>query len=277
MFKTVYDKMNICDIIKARRSVRSYTGAPLTPAQSAILEEAIAAAESPFGGKAVLKLLRKDGAEDFRPSTYGVIKGATAYLTLYVAEDIMSYISGAFMMEGVVLRATAAGLGTCWLGGTFKGSAFRTADVDDSLKLVAVLPVGMPAASTGLLDRVMRTVARSNSRKPAEELFRLNNFDTPVTADSPFALELDMMRLAPSSRNSQPWRALVHADRVDFYCTSDSAMNMLDMGIGLYHFDAAAHAQGLKGIFASDELHEDYPGGKAGYITTYILTGSNPR
>lgn len=260
--------MDIIDVIKSRRSVRKYSGEPLSEAEKKVIEDAIAAARSPFGGRAEIHLLSTDSDSTFKPSTYGVITGARDYLTLSVADDRESYITGAFMMESVVLAATKAGLGTCWLGGTFKSSTFGDADSGRGLKLVAVVPVGRPAASGGLVNRIMRAVAKSDARKALGEMFFVNNFDTPLPPDGPYIRELDMMRLAPSSRNCQPWRGLIRGNQIDFYCVTTSPMNMLDMGIGLYHFDVAACTLGVKGMFAANGMPVPMDG--CTYIISFI-------
>lgn len=100
------------------------------------------------------------------------------------------------------------------------------------------------------MDRLMRAVASSDKRKPLGELFFVNDFSVSLTEDGPYAMPLDMMRLAPSSANSQPWRALVRGNQVDFYCAKDNNYSMIDMGIGLCHFALAADAQNISGAFA---------------------------
>lgn len=246
--------------------MRKYSGSPLSEAEKRLVEDAIAATRPPFGGRVEISLLSTDADSTFKPSTYGVITGARDYLTLSVADDRESYLSGAFMMEEVVLAATKAGLGTCWLGGTFKSGSFRDSASGQGLKLVAVVPVGKPAASGGLMNRIMRAVAKSDSRKALGDMFFINNFESPLPLDGPYVRELDMMRLAPSSRNSQPWRALIRGNQIDFYCATDSPMNMLDMGIGLYHFDVAARTLGVTGAYAINGM----PVLKDGY--TYIIS-----
>lgn len=46
-----------------------------------------------------------------------------------------------------------------------------------------------------------------------------------------------MMRLAPSSTNSQPWRSIVKGDIVHFYSKGAETVHMVDVGIGMSHFD----------------------------------------
>ena len=238
---------DILETIRARRSVRTYRGNPLTANQKAELTAAIASAVNPFGGEVAIRLADVDIAGPYRPGTYGVIRGARNYLLMGMADDDRSQLAAGFMMEQVVLRATALGLGTCWIAATFKGSDFaRLAQMPDGLSLRIVSPVGEPAEKKSLLERLTRTVARSSTRKPFGDLFFVDDFSTPLQSDSKFGLPLEMLRLAPSSTNSQPWRALVEGDTVHFFCRPGSCA-LIDLGIGLSHFALTCDRLNLSG------------------------------
>lgn len=58
------------------------------------------------------------------------------------------------------------------------------------------------------------------------------------------------MRLAPSSTNSQPWRAEVVGDTVYFYYENKSEASILDLGIGICHFWFAAKESGIDGALS---------------------------
>ena len=261
--------MNIIEAINARHSVRNFCGEPLqTPVRQA-LEQAINNASSPFEGTVTMRLASVGIGEEFRPSTYGVIRNALDFLLLGIADDKWSAVSGGFMMEQVVLEATRLGLGTCWVGGTFrKGSFAKAADLPQGQTLEAILPVGEAARRTTFLDKILRMAARSYKRKPLGELFFVNNFSTPLTDDGPYAGALSLMRLAPSASNSQPWRALVRGNQVDFYYKTGS-FGLIDMGIGLCHFDIGCRNENITGVFATNNMPVEAPDGFE-YLISYI-------
>lgn len=233
--------MDIKETIRRRHSVRSYTGEALTPRQSEIIGGAISgAADTPFGRDFTLRLVQLAQASDLRPSTYGFISRAPAYLLLGTSVAAASQLAGAYAMERVVLAATAAGLGTCWLGGTFKASSFGSgAIMPAGRRLQIVSPVGGPAAPR-MMDRLASAMVHSTRRAAFGSLFFRDSFARPLESDkAPLALAeaLEMLRLAPSARNAQPWRAVV-ADggrRVDFF-HRPGRFAMTDMGIALCHF-----------------------------------------
>lgn len=262
--------MDIFEIIKSRRSVRSFDGSALSDAQACEIDKAIAGAEAPFGGKVAISFAQIDGARDFRPSTYGVIRGARAFMMLAAGADRASYLSAGFMMERIVLRLTEMGLGTCWISGTFRGKTFESkARVPEGTSLIAVVAVGRPADKKSFVEKVMRRVAGCDSRKPFGELFFMNIFYTPYPADGPFVRALEAVRLAPSAVNAQPWRAVVRDGSVDFYCAGKGLDKWLDMGIALCHFAEVCKAQGETGAFVVNEMPAPGPEGTQ-YVISFI-------
>ncbi|MDE6810401.1 MAG: hypothetical protein K2J42_09995, partial [Muribaculaceae bacterium] len=172
--------MNILEAIKERRSVRSYTGESLTEVQRMNLKAAIADSYSPFGGKVTIRLKEFDLRAGYKPSTYGMIKGATEFFLLGIGDDEASALSAGFRFERVVLRAWKIGLGTCWIAATFKGSDFeRGQSWPDGETLKIISPVGVPA-SKSILEKITRFTAGSNNRKPFEKLFFDGSFDKPL-------------------------------------------------------------------------------------------------
>lgn len=263
--------MNITDIIKMRKSVRSFSGTPLNAQQIAQINQAIAEAKSPFGGDYVIKLSSVDADQSFKPSTYGVITNAKDFLLMGVGDTEHSALSAGYAMEQVVLKATEMGLGTCWIAATFKKSIFeRVAAFPEATPLKIISPIGEPAQKRSFMEKFTRFAVGADNRKPFDKLFFAGNFTTPLSPDNQFGQPLEMMRLAPSSTNSQPWRALVVDNRVDFYYKSRGIVSVLDMGIGLCHFNLSAQAVGLNGTFAPISDPIEAPD-KWVYLTSFSL------
>ena len=152
--------MNIIEAIHARHSVRTFSGEPLQASVKKALEEAINNSRSPFEGSVTMRLASVGIGEEFRPSTYGVIRNALDFLLLGFANDKWSAVSGGFRMEQVVLEATRLGLGTCWVGGTFKKGSFAKA---------ADLQLQAPAVRRAVLRQQFQYPAprRRSIRRPA--------------------------------------------------------------------------------------------------------------
>lgn len=261
--------MNYDLAIERRRSVRTYTGEPLAAGVVALLTDAIKNAPRPFGGDITLGLGRFDIKGPHKPGTYGMISGACDYVLAAFDDRPESALSTGYALEDVVLRATDAGADTCWIGGTFKGSDFATAldcPAPQSLKLI--IAAGYAAEKARFIERMGRKIMGSSTRKPFEELFFNGNAETPLERDNTFADALGMMRLAPSARNSQPWRAVVEGDTVHFYTVEKGSFRFVDLGIGLRHFAAHEEGVGHSGSFMKLTAVPEAPKGHE-YVISY--------
>ena len=101
------------------------------------------------------------------------------------------------------------GLGTCWMAGTFNRSQFESAmDIADDELFPIISPIGYPAEKTGFINGVFRKASGSDRRKDWSELFFDGAFETPLTKAQAgdYAFPLEMLRLAPSAANLQPWQ-----------------------------------------------------------------------
>lgn len=245
--------MDIIEVMKERRSVRSFDGEGLTTEQKSQLEKAIEESDSPFGGKVTIRMKKFDLKSGYKPGTYGMIKGAEDFFLLGIGSDEASALSAGFRFEQVVLKAWAMGLGTCWIAATFKGSDFDRGETwPDGEELKIICPVGV-AAKQSLMEKMTRMTLGSKNRKPFETLFFTDDFKSPLSPESHFGESLEMLRVAPSSTNSQPWRALVDGSTVHFYYKPKSAASVLDCGIGMCHFYFAQKYQNRTGQFIKSD------------------------
>ena len=171
--------MNIIEAIKERRSVRSFNGTPVSEADKEKLTKAIEDSTDPFGGSVSIRLKEFDLKDGYKPSTYGMIKGATVFFLLGIGSDEASALSAGFRFEQVVLKATEMGFGTCWIAATFKGSEFdRGQTWPEEEKLTVICPVGVPAKQS-FMEKITRLSLGSKNRKRNDELFFDGNFKTP--------------------------------------------------------------------------------------------------
>lgn len=260
--------MNLIDAIRARHSVRTFDGRGLTDAERAEAEKLLAQHCSGM----TVKLISSDTGT-FRPSTYGVVRGARDFLLLGYGPTDEEALRAGMAMERVVLGLQRIGLSTCWIASTFRHTVFdREAGFPADRPLRIVIPVGHAARRRSLIDAVAHTLARSSSRRPSDRLFFTDSVLYNVAGTDRFYLPLSLMRLAPSSVNSQPWRAIVDTraatPTVDFFCATSTPLSMLDMGIGLCHFAVGTEAMGLTGGYEKRPTHSD--GGDWRYVCSWV-------
>jgi hypothetical protein len=121
--------------------------------------------------------------------------------------------------------------------------------------------------------------ARRRRRSPGE-LFFLDSFShsfDPVS-DNKYAKAFEMVRIAPSSGNLQPWRAVVAGDEVHFFSDfSDSyggiirgSLKWVDIGIAMCHFELALWEQGIKGSWKIKEPENIDAPQPVKYVATWV-------
>ncbi|HTX71414.1 MAG TPA: nitroreductase family protein, partial [Rectinemataceae bacterium] len=201
--------------IRDRVSVRSYDGEPLGASEAEALRSAFGeAAPGPFGGRPRFLLLAGDsaGLGQGRIGTYGQIRGAAAYIVGAIARSPHAMEDFGYALEGIILRATELGLGTCWLGGLFaRSAAARALGVGPTELIPACSPVGRAATRPGFQDRLIRAGAASRTRKEPRTLFyETGDGGGWCNAEPEGRIRelVEAVRVAPSASNRQPWRLL---------------------------------------------------------------------
>lgn len=254
--------MVIIDAIRTRRSCRTYGETPIEPDKVETLTDFLKSnRKGPFGAALRFRLFDVGGmtkGEIRACGTYGVIQGARIFIVGAVTNKAGAMEDFGYGMERNILQAQSLGLGTCWLGGTFKRTGFsnRIGLKDDEL-LPAVTPVGYAADSQSLVDRLFRFGAGSDRRKPWGELF-FDSRSRPLTKEAAGLYEtpLECVRLGPSASNRQPWRIVKDENRFHFYLEGTAGntgrfggvkLHNVDMGIAMCHFELASRDLGLDG------------------------------
>ena len=250
--------------VRQRRSVRTYDeNRPLSLSDRAELREMLAGLQNPFGVPVRFRMLDHAGAErDYDLDCKGVILGTELYLAAVVGPAETLRLEGySFTVEQAVLHAAGHGVGTCWVAGTMNRPEFeRAAALEPGETLGAILALGYPADKPSLRERAMRKAIRADSRLSWEELFFDGDFSTPLRPEAAgsFAKALELVRLAPSAVNKQPWRVLRRGKKFHFLENRtmsrdpDSDVQRIDLGIAMAHFDLAVREAGLTGRWTAE-------------------------
>ncbi|MEN6330591.1 MAG: nitroreductase family protein [Smithella sp.] len=243
----------ISRIIQKRVSCRTYADTPVEENLRNELERLVAAEHTgPFGNKPKFQIINLDMSDPAKwknLGTYGVIKNARLFLAGKVKKGNKAVEDYGYCMECLILKATALGLGTCWLAGTFSAGGFAGAvNLQKNELLPAVSPIGYPAQRKSLTEKIFRLTAKSDRRKPWPLIFFIGNFSTPLTPQQAgkYSEALENVRLAPSACNKQPWRILLdtagnafhfYLQRTFGYKLRGVPIQDIDMGIAMNHFE----------------------------------------
>lgn len=267
---------NVLELIRERRSVRSFDGSELSAEEKRALRSFASEIHNPWGRWVEFRLLDKE--EHVLSSA--VIKGETAYLGAKVAKGPHAEEALGYSFEMLMLYALSMELGTVWLGGTLDRRAFeRAMDLESDELMPCVSPVGRPAAKMSLRETVMRRGTTATSRQSFPSLFFDEDFRHSLTEETADDLlePLKAVQRAPSAINKQPWRVVRRGRDAHFYLKrsiptgliSTGDLQKVDLGIALCHYSLAAEAVGLSPRFSISDPGIEVPSGHE-YIASYM-------
>jgi nitroreductase len=238
--------MEQLQIIKSRRSVRTFDRSPLSQEHFDKLRDFTQTIQNPYGIPVEFRFLEKEKYGLSSP----VISGESHYVAAKVQAVPHSEEAFGYAFEQLVLYAWSLGIGTTWIGGTMKRSVFEQAvGLQTNERMYCVSPLGYPAKKMSLKETAMRVGVQADKRRAQEEIFFQNDFNTPLGAcEDSIQNALDAVRFAPSAVNKQPCRIVRCGNTFHFYekhskgyvSEQTGDMQKIDMGIALCHFVSIA-------------------------------------
>ena len=261
--------VNGMELIRRRRSVRTFDGNPLRPEDAEKILRFAESIRTPYDIPVAWRMLnaREEGLSS------PVIVGTDTFIAGKLRRQPHAEEAFGYAFEKLVLYAESLGLGTTWIAGTMNRPAFEKAmrlEADEVMPCVS--PLGYPAARMSLRETMMRKGVHADSRMDFSGLFFDRSFGRPLPGNALFGDALEMVRWAPSAVNRQPWRVVVDGRQAHFYEKRSKGyvsadgwdLQKVDMGIAMYHF-----------AFALDEkveLSVADPGLETPEETVYIAT-----
>ena len=266
--------MAFMDLVRSRRSVRTFDGSALKPEDAERILACAKAAENPYGIPIEWRLLsvKKDGLST------PVIVGADTFIAGKLRPAPHAEEAFGYAFEEIVLFAQSLGVGSTWIAGTMDRPAFeRAMELTGDEVMPCVSPLGYAAPKMSLRESMMRKGVKADRRLDFGTLFFDGAFDVPLTPEKAAILAepLETVRWAPSAVNKQPWRVIWDGRAAHFYekknrgyvSASDWDLQKIDLGIALCHFSRALAEKGIKAAFGTND-----PGLTAPQDTEYIAS-----
>lgn len=216
-----HKRPELIEAVKLRASCRTYAGAP-DAAEYAALSYALGRYQLPGARLALFQV--EEGF--FTGMLLGTrrITGCKLAAAVIMTDALHSRVHAGILGESFVLEATAMGLGTCWVTGSFKRKELHL-PIQRNEAVLAVIAVGKPA--------VPLTAPVSRHRKVPEHFCRGDFRSWPEELQDAAAL----VQAAPSAMNMQPW-ALYMGPKGEFVLDASDRAH-LDAGIALCHAELA--------------------------------------
>jgi hypothetical protein len=296
----------IDEIISGRISVRTYKDIAIPKKDKSAIYDFIGGdLQTPFNSEIrfeIIETAELDRDQLRSLGTYGMINGAKNFIAGTVKKystpdgkisiEAEKFIDYGFALEKIILYLTDAGFGTCWLGGTFNKAGFaRKINIADNEIIPAVTPFGYEGTRRALVDRMIRRVAGSKHRRQWNESFFKNDFATPLSIKeaSIYAKPLEMVMIAPSASNKQPWRIIKDKQTKLFHLFLQRTKNYpkipfgvdmqtLDMGIAMCHFELTCRELAIEGRWQKLKSAEvlacmssQLPGNDISYVASWVV------
>jgi len=251
--------MNIIDIIKKRKSYRSFNQVPLKPADKKTLESFIVENSKGIENEAVnFNIIEKNDTDNQMKLDYGMIKGHNTYILGTSQSTEASRVNYGYLMEKAVLKATEMNLATCWIG-YFDSTYFNEVHIEAGFDIPSIIIVGYSDDRQTFQDKYIRFTIRASKRHSWDKLFFNYRSKTPLTPEhvKKYSDSLEMVRLAPSSGNTQPWRVFFDDNSNEFHFYKKSinkryelrGLHDIDIGIAMSHFELTSLQNGLSGYW----------------------------
>ncbi len=242
--------MDLYEVIYKRKSVRKYSDKKVSKDTLRNIEKSIEQAERFSDGIEIdVKILDH---ETLSSAITGVIgsygKVEAPYYITASSEEKGRYLENiGYTLEPAVLRLTAKKLGTCWVGGGFKGEELESLlGLEENMKPVILIAFGHPAEGKSAW-RDNKTEAK---RKKLSELV----LGDVKHISKRWKKILNAARMAPSAVNSQPWRFKKEENALHTFISIKGGllnramkmlgnlgeMNHIDAGIAMRHIKIAA-------------------------------------
>jgi nitroreductase len=277
-------------LIKERFSCRDFLPARIEDTDLQAMREAFEAIHAgPCGAPVRFRLIAptEENENALRGlGTYGFIKSPAAFIVGAVGAGEKSLEDYGYAMEQLVLKATDLGLGSCWLGGTFTRSSFsRALGLAAGERVPAVAALGVMANVEEARNGMLRRRIGGDRRLGWDEMFfeeRMGGRLLRVDAGS-YCAPLDMLRLAPSASNKQPWRVVREGGSWHFYLQRTRGygsglasklmrvddIQRVDMGIAMCHFELTARERFLFGEWLVKAPRREGPEESAEYVVSW--------
>ena len=256
------DELDLFDLMRARRSCRSFQTRKLTDDERDELMEAVRVhTEEPQIGEAPVRF-----EYIAAPLTVWPTVNASEFLVAITPKeyDRFAIIDVGRILQKIVMDATRMGLGTCWIGpGADHASIMQSmGDRFDSEKdhIICVCAVGYKSSYIPMFLRIFN--AQFKRRFPLSELFFAGtDFEQPLDLDTApfnrFGRNYEICQWAPSSYNGQTTRCVGNISEngalksIDFYASTASRYYApVALGIWCANWEMGCEELGIHGHFA---------------------------
>lgn len=236
------------ELISQRKSIRTYSGIKLTDEQIFNIKSFMG---NPDNKKGIFGFVRFELLENKNNTVfgaYGDIIGAPYYISVITKNNKNALLDAGYAFERLILFAQSINLSTCWLAATSfdRNEAELRVNLGDDEIIAAISPIGQKAEKSSERELIERERLGSDDRLNFDALFA-DAATGGIIMDKQERESLELVRIAPSALNNQPWRVVVDNGIAHFYVIRRFILplnydfQMLDLGAAVYHYCTASN------------------------------------
>ena len=267
--------MNMADFLKSRKSTRDFKKQNLKEADLKEIKKLLETMNNEMKENSM-----ELGFYEYGKHISDSLRGIGGYAGVmiesphYISLDIKNHsakalVESGYYMEKLISGINKLGLGSCWVSlNNIEDERKRAIFGENSGNTEYLLAIGHAKPKNPFAQESF------SERRGVEEIVFLDKMNNIVSMDT---LEerglgdlLFYIRFAPSTKNLQPWRFVVHNEKVDLFIEEfNGEYYYADAGIAMYYFEELAKRQGLNNKWDTDIKEVTIDGVNYMYIGTY--------
>lgn len=227
--------MNHLEAIIERVSRRTYLGKPIDEQSELTLNDLISIYNINSG---MTSFLLKDGSDAFNSflKSYGMFKNVKSLIVLKGStNDPDLKEKTGYYGQRLILQATQLGLGTCWVGGTYKKDN-ELLQIAEHEEVYCVITIGEVPDTITAKEKAMSKLMHLKAKDPEE--FYTSTVDYDDLPDY-FVMGYKAISKAPTARNTQ--KVMVDYDDgvTTIHVPDNYTFDLVDLGIAKANFEIA--------------------------------------
>ncbi len=180
--------MNFENIIKVRRSIRSYSNKEVEDEKINFVLESARLAPSWGNGQCWQFIVIKDKKIIKDLSRTSIINQWLKKAPIVIVacgdpkqsglRNNINYfiVDVSIALEHIILAATDKGLGTCWIGGFNEKKVKIILGIPEHIRVIALTPLGYPAEKELFFENVAKIITQSKKRKNLDQIIHYDKW-----------------------------------------------------------------------------------------------------
>lgn len=242
---------NNLKLLQSRHSVRNYLKESLSPQIINRLKAVVTMINTHEYGLKFQLFFNDDNPFNGFMKSYGTFLNPMNYLAAVVDTGVSDILEKAgYYGEKFVVEAVKAGLGTCFVGGTYDKSSVN-AQIRAGEKILFLILFGLPMEKERFAEKMLVRLVHLKKMDTKDFFVPSSDYEYALSKFPELSEGLAGIACAPSSLNKRPVRVFIgNRDGEECLCgkvDDSNKKNLIDLGIAKFNFNYATSTQCIWG------------------------------